>query len=74
MVVVDQQNTGFLIVSSLVAWAEWPELAGIEGTVRVALVVGDTGQVAVHTEVAAGREDPRQRRCRDRDRDEHRLS
>ena len=64
-----------MIVSSLVAQVELPELAGIEGTVRVvAQVVADTGQVAVHTEVAAGREDPRQHRCRDRDHDEHRLS
>ena len=66
-----------MIVSSLVAWVDSPELAGIEGTVRVAAqVVGDTGLAvaAVHTEVVAGREDPRQRRCRDRDRDEHRLS
>ena len=39
-----------------------------------AQVAGDTGQVAVHAEVAAGREDPRQHRCRDRDHDEHRLS
>ena len=41
-----------------------------------AQVVGDTGLAvaAVHTEVAAGREDPLQRRCRDRDRDGHRLS
>ena len=42
----------------------------------VAQVVGDTGLAvaAVHTEVAAGREDPPQRRCRDRDHGEHRLS
>ena len=41
---------------------------------RVAQVAGDTGQEVVRTEVAAGREDLHQHRCRDRDHDEHRLS
>ena len=71
-----QRSIGFLIVSSLVASVAEPELAGVESTVAVAQVVGDTGQelVAVHTAgVAVHPEDPHLHRCIDLDHDEHRL-
>ena len=59
-----QRSTGFWIVSSLVASVVAPEPAGVESTVAVAQVVGDTGQVTVHTEMLAENpEDPHQRRC-----------
>ena len=77
-VVVDQRNTGFLIVSSLDAVVE-PVLAGVESTV-VTQVVGDTVADDRTAVVVAGwafpqsQEDRHRRRCRDRVRGVHMLS